>query len=163
MRIVSNASPLIFLTKVDLLGLLRKCFQQTLVPPGVVAEVGIDLPEFIEPRSLSEFGEAYVKGAIGRLHRGELEALVLAREQKIDLIALDDRAARRRAAQMTLKPIGTLGLLLLFRRRGLLDAAEASDKLDRLIHRHGLYLSDQLIEQAHRTLAVPSGDSEADR
>lgn len=49
---------MIFLTKVDLLGLLPLCFQQTFVPPGVVAEVGIDLPEFIEQRSLSEFGEA---------------------------------------------------------------------------------------------------------
>jgi predicted nucleic acid-binding protein len=163
MRIVSNASPLIFLGKIDLLGLLQQCFQETLVPPGVVAEVGIDLPRFIEQRSLSEFGEAYVSGAMGRLHRGELEALLLAREQKVEVVALDDRPARLRAAQMALKPIGTLGLLLLFQRRGLLGAIEAREKLDQLVHHHGLYLSDKLLEQARRTLATAPEDQGANR
>ncbi len=153
MRIVSNASPLIFLSKINSLGLLQHCFQQTLVPPGVVAEVGIDLPRFIDRQPLSDLGEAYVTGAIGSLHRGELEALVLAREQKADVIALDDGPARRRAVKMGLRPIGTIGLLVLFRGRGLLNAATAIEKLDQLVDQHGLYLSDSLLDEARQRLA----------
>lgn len=94
MKIVSNASPLIFLSKIDALGLLQRCFEETLVPVGVLAEIDMDLPPFLKRQSLSDLGEAYVSGAIGRLHRGELEAMLLAREQQIDWVAMDDRSAR---------------------------------------------------------------------
>jgi hypothetical protein len=57
-KLVSNASPLIFLTKIDALGWLQQCFQQTIVPPAVVAEVSMELPDFIEQRSLSDLGAA---------------------------------------------------------------------------------------------------------
>ena len=78
MRIVTNASPLIFLAKIDSLGLLQRCFARVLVPPAVVVETRLELPDFIEQSQLSEVGEAFVRGAIGSLHRGELEALTLA-------------------------------------------------------------------------------------
>jgi predicted nucleic acid-binding protein len=155
MKLVSNASPLIFLAKIDLIELLQHCFHQTLVPPAVVAEVGSDLPGFIEQRPLSDLGVAYVNGAIGSLHRGELEAMMLAREQKIDQVAMDDRSARRRAGAMGLQPIGTLGLLVLFQQRGLLQTVIAIEKLDRLVDQHGLYLSERLHEEARQTLAAP--------
>lgn len=51
MRLVTNASPWIFLAKVDLLSLLPSCFSQVLAPPAVVAETGLDLPYFIECRT----------------------------------------------------------------------------------------------------------------
>jgi len=68
-RIVTNASPLIFLTKIGALGLLQRCFSHVLVSPAVVAETRLDLPDFIEESRLSEVGEAFVRGAIGTLHR----------------------------------------------------------------------------------------------
>jgi predicted nucleic acid-binding protein len=107
-RLVTNASPLIFLAKLELLPMLRSCFRQVPAPPAVVAETRLDLPDFIERRNLSEIGHAFVRGAIGTLRRGEVEAMVLAREQGIDLVAIDDKAARSRASQLGLKPIGTL-------------------------------------------------------
>jgi predicted nucleic acid-binding protein len=155
MKLVSNASPLIFLAKVDLLGLLEPCFDQTLVPAGVVAEIAMDLPDFIKQQSLSDLGAAYVSGAIGSLHRGELETMVLAREQQIASVAMDDRLARRRAMTMGLRPIGTLGLLVLFQRRGLLASTRAAEKLDQLVDQHGLYLSQTLRAEAQRTLLQP--------
>jgi predicted nucleic acid-binding protein len=151
-KIVSNASPLIFLSKIDALGLLPGCFEETLVPAGVRAEIDMDLPPFLKRQSLSDLGEAYVSGAIGRLHRGELEAMVLAREQQIDWVAMDDRSARRRAVKMGLKPIGTLGLLVLFQRRGLLESTHAVEKLDQLVGEHGLYLSEALRAETRQTL-----------
>jgi hypothetical protein len=99
MRIVTNASPLIFLTKIDSLRLLQQCFSGVLAPPGVVAETGLDLPDFVEQSRLSGVGEAFVRGALGTLHRGEVETLVLARERNIDLVAVDDGAARRKLSR----------------------------------------------------------------
>jgi hypothetical protein len=75
-RLVTNASPWIFLAKIDVLSLLSSGFSQVLAPPAVVAETGLDLPDVIECGSLSEVGDAFVRGAVGTLHRGELEAMV---------------------------------------------------------------------------------------
>ena len=159
MKIVTNASPLIFLTKIDSLGLLQQCFSCVLVPPAVVAETALDLPGFIEESRLSDVGEAFVRGALGTLHRGELETLTLARERDIDLVAVDDGAARRKAVQMGLRPIGTVGFLVLAWRLGHLDEATALDKLDLLVERHGLYLSSAIRQQVREVLAGSHPDA----
>jgi len=51
-----------------------------------------NLPLIPEIRILpvSPFGAHFVEGALGRLHRGELEAMVLAREIQADHVLLDD-------------------------------------------------------------------------
>lgn len=159
MRLVANASPLIFLAKVELLPMLQSCILQVLAPPAVVAETGLDLPDFIERPSLSEIGQAFVRGAIGTLHRGEVEAMVLAREQGIDLVAIDDKAARNKAGQLGLRPIGTLGLIVLAVRLGHLDASTATRKLDALVDTHGLYLSPQIRRQILNRLGGSSPDA----
>lgn len=56
------------------------------------------------------------------LGKGESEAIVLAKEQRADLLILDDLAARKRALQEGLVVIGTLGLLERLRERGILPA-----------------------------------------
>ncbi|NEX19278.1 DUF3368 domain-containing protein [Thiorhodococcus mannitoliphagus] len=161
MRLVTNASPLIFLAKVELLSLLRSCFSPVLAPPAVVAETGLDLPDFIECRKLSEVGEAFVHGAVGALHRGggELEAMVLSREQGIDLVAIDDKAARSRASQLGLRPSGTLGLIVLAQRLGHLDAPTAMTKVDERVDIHRLYLSTQVRQQIRTQLGATFTDT----
>jgi predicted nucleic acid-binding protein len=158
-KIVTNASPLIFLSKIDSLGLLQQCFFDVLVPPAVLAETGLELPNFVEQSQLSDVGEAFVRGALGNLHRGELEALVLARERGCDLVAVDDGAARRKAAQMGLRPIGTVGILVLARRFGHLDEPTALAKLNLLVDRHGLYVSSALLQHVRHALAKPHPDA----
>lgn len=159
MRLVINASPWIFLTKIDSLSLLPSCFSQVLAPPAVVAETGFELPDFIECRQLSEVGDAFVRGAVGTLHRGELEAIVLAREQGIDLVAIDDKAARARARQLGLRPIGTLGLIVLAQRLGHLDAPTAITKVDELVDSHGLFVSTQARQQIRTQLGATLTDT----
>jgi len=59
MRLVVNASPLIFLAKVDALSLLPGCFAEILVPPAVVAEVrDLVLPASIQRAELTPEGAA---------------------------------------------------------------------------------------------------------
>jgi len=90
---------------------------------------------------------------LARCIRGELEALVLARETGADLIALNDRMARHRARRMGLEPIGTVGLLVLAHQRDLIDGQSAKTMIDSLIQAHGLYLSATILEQVRASLA----------
>ena len=85
--------------------------------------------------------------------------MVLAREQGIDLVAMDDKAARSRASQLGLRPIGSLGLIVLAVRLGHLDASTATGKIDALVDTHGLYLSTQIRRQIHSRLGGSSPDA----
>ena len=94
------------------LDLVRKIFDSTiLIPPAVARELaGRALPEWFEVRELREPLSARALEAF--LGAGESEALALALEAEADLVLLDDKAARRLAAQLRLAVVGTLGLLL---------------------------------------------------
>ena len=54
------------------------------------------------------------------LHKGEAEALVLAAELHVERLVLDDQDARRFADRCGLKVIGTLGILLAAKQRGVI-------------------------------------------
>lgn len=153
MKIVLNTSPIIFLGKINSLPLLGKCADEIHIPRAVLEELRDDaLPDFIEVRPLSAVGAAYVKGALGRLHQGELEAIILAQEVSADFVVLDDFLARRKAQHLEVKVIGTLGLLLLFEKRGLLTAEQAWQKILLLTQQHGLYLSSEILRQIQEKL-----------
>jgi len=122
MTVISNTSPLIFLAKVEALRLLPQCFDRIMVPHAVVKELGnFSLPSYIQPAMISPIGKAFVKGAIGRLHAGELEVIVLAQEAHADWVLIDDLLARQKAQRFGLKPMGTVGVLLLAQQRGLVS------------------------------------------
>lgn len=78
------------------------------------------------------------------LDAGESEAIVLARESGAKLILLDDRAARRKARTLGLPMIGTLGVLLMAKDRGLLPLLKPL--LDTL-QQVGFRMSNDLYQQ----------------
>lgn len=73
--------------------------------------------------------------------------MVLAKELSSDFVVLDDLLARRKAQRLALNVIGTLGLLLLFEKRGLLSADQLWQKINLLIQQHGFYLSQNMLNQ----------------
>ena len=86
MKIVLNTSPIIFLSKIDSLHLLVDCVDDIYAPQAVIEELrDYSPPSFIKARSLSTNGAAYAQGALGRLHQGELETMLLAQELSADL------------------------------------------------------------------------------
>lgn len=148
MRVVSNASPLIFLDAIEMLHLLGKCFEEVIITDSVRQEWGgSELPEFMEVRQISETGKAFVTGAIGRLHLGELETIVLAREMAIEIALMDDLLARRKATHMGIKPLGTLGILRMAIHRGFLTSKKVEKLVDDLISKHGMYLTQAVKEE----------------
>ncbi len=153
MKIVLNTSPIIFLGKINCLHLLENCVNEVFVPENVVHELGnYTLPHFINIKSLSVIGTAYLKGAIGRLHEGELSAIVLAQELKADYVILDDLLARQKAQRLGLNVMGTLGLLLLMEKRQLLSNTEVWQLIAELTQRHGMYLSTRILQQLREKL-----------
>ena len=62
---------------------------------------------------------------------GEAAAIVLALENNINLILIDDARARKVAIHNNLKPIGTLGILIKAKEKGLIGEVKSS--MDMLI------------------------------
>jgi predicted nucleic acid-binding protein len=155
MKIVLNTSPIIFLGKINCLHWLENCAAEIIAPKNVVLELGdYSLPSFIRVETLSMIGFAYVKGAIGRLHEGELSAIVLAQELSADFVVLDDLLARQKAQHLGLNVMGTLGLLLLMVKKGLLTNQQVWNYIGDLTQQHGMYLSPKIIEQLREKLSI---------
>lgn len=148
MKVALNTSPIIFLGKIDCLKFLTKCFAEIYIPKGVVDELhDYPLPPNLQIRALSSEGAAYVQGALGRLHQGELEAIILAQELFVDYVILDDLLARRKAQRLDIQVMGTLGILLLLKKRGLVSAETTWLKIEQLTRQHGLYVTPHLLQQ----------------
>ena len=125
MIVVADAGPLHYLIKIGKIDLLQIFFGEVLIPQSVREELGhLDAP--VKVRAWFESLPAWVTVAsaslLGRplpLGKGESEAIRLAQDRKADLILLDDKKARRIAEENGLTVTGTLGILFVAHRRGL--------------------------------------------
>ena len=142
-RVMCNASPVIGLLAINKLPLLWKLFDEVLIPETVYRELCADsqkhkneitlIKEAVKLGNLSIYqvknAEA-VKALYGKLHFGELEVIVGAKEEHIKLAVIDEKAARKMASDLLVDTIGILGILLLAKQRGLIDRVKLEvDKL----------------------------------
>lgn len=148
MILVFNASPVIVLAKAGLLEPFSKLGSPSMVPRAVVDEVlcaddpldpariwleGRDASmEMVASPPMSPFLAGWDLGA------GESAVISLAREQTGAVAVLDDLAARRCAQAHGIPVTGTLGLVLLAKKRGLIP--EVGPALDAIV-KAGLYVS----------------------
>ncbi len=140
MRVVTNSSVLIALGTIGRLSLLPAKFGQVHLPPAVwreVVEEGGGRPASVEiaqadwaiQTPLSD--AALANSLLQRLDEGEAEALALTKELAADRVLLDERSARSSAKSMGLVPLGTLGILILGKRNGLVHRLK--DETDHLL------------------------------
>ena len=80
------------------------------------------------------------------LDHGEAEAIALAKEIKADLILLDERAARKIAKSLSLKILGTVGVLIKAKQTENIDSLKVV--LDVLRNQAQFRISDSLYELA---------------
>ncbi len=128
MKVVSNASVLIALSSTGQMHLLSRLFGRVLIPESVCHEVvrrGEGRPGASEVAEASWIETRVTKAPAPALPKstlslGEADALALGHELGADLMLLDDREARAGARQLGLPLVGTLGILKLAYKRGLL-------------------------------------------
>lgn len=127
MMVISDASPLISLAAINHLDLLQRLFGQIFIPPAVHSEVcggrnRMGVPDYIKVQQVSNQG--VLQSLEISLHAGESAAIALGLENDGSLIILDDKEARETATRLGIRVIGTLGVLLLAKRRGTVELVE---------------------------------------
>jgi predicted nucleic acid-binding protein len=151
--VVADSGPLIALAIGRCLHLLDDLYGKVLVPDAVwreVTEVGhgkagaaeISAASWIERTALVHAPDPLLRAELGP---GEAEAIALAADRN-GLLIIDERQARRIAEIAYGLPVrGTVGTLVLAKRRGLI--VEVRPLLERM-RQGGYYLADALIEAA---------------
>jgi predicted nucleic acid-binding protein len=156
--VVINASPLITLFRSGQADLLPRLFSHIVVPEAVWQEVVLDEWEDTAARELSKQSwpvrEEVVcspRVAAWELGAGETAVLSHALSNPPLRAVIDDMDARRCAKTLNIPMLGTGGLLVLAKRRGLLlSVAEGIAKL----RDSGLWLSDDIV----RVLKTQAGE-----
>ncbi len=148
-RAVTNSTCLIGLERIDRLDILPQVFSTITIPIAVQAEVGISA-DWLTVRAVQNL--AVVASLKTQIDDGEAEAISLAMELGDVFIILDDRNARRIAEQLSLKVIGTVGMLLRAKHKGvvteikpLLTAMNQADfRISEAIVQNALRLAGEL-------------------
>lgn len=143
-KVMANTTPLIALSNIDQLELLHKLYGTVIIPQAVMDEIirepakqRVRNASWIKVKAIQDQSQKDIFRA--RLHAGEVEVMILAREQKADLVIIDDDAAKKTAKFLGLNVTGTLGVLLKAKREGYLKMVEPV--MIELI-RDGLFISD---------------------
>ena len=157
-KVVSNSSTLIHLAQLGRLDLLREFCKEILIPPAVwreVVEEGRGRPGAYEvEKAIQEKWIKVKRPADQRLLRllkrdldeGEAETIVLALEQKAELILLDQSEAREVAELYGLSKTGIIGILMRAKERGRITSLR--QELDRLREETGFWIDEALYRKA---------------
>jgi predicted nucleic acid-binding protein len=129
--LVVNASPLILLARIERLDLLVSLAKSIVVPAAVIREIQAGSDRDAAADRLNDFpsilrvDDQPVPDRIRFWDLGAGESQVLAHglQRPGSEVVLDDLAARRCARGLGLPMIGTLGIVILCRHRGVLGAA----------------------------------------
>ena len=140
MKIVSNSTPLIALSRINKLELLHSIFGSILIPNAVFDEVvleGVGKAGVMEVANAPWIIKMEVQNLLAvsmlqmDLDAGEAEAVVLAKELGADFLLLDEKKARRVARNLEIKHMGTVGILGLAATKGLISNIDSIfDKLE---------------------------------
>lgn len=149
---VSDASPLILLSRAGYLEFLELLNPPVQVPAAVAREIRQKGESDVTVQTLKRDSRLVIVNApplppeISRrdLGAGESAVLAVAQAHPGVLALLDDLAARRCAQALEIPVLGTAGLVLGAKRRGLIS--EARVIFERL-QAHGMYLSPRTLER----------------
>lgn len=131
MIVVANAGPLIALAQIGQFDILRSLYNRLYIPPAVNEEIvasghGRAGSEDVQNATWIDVIEIQDTTAVQllreRLDHGESQAIVLALELAADLMLIDEARGRRVAESRGLHKTGTVGTLIVAKKRGLITA-----------------------------------------
>jgi len=149
MTAISNTSPLILLEKAGHLWILERLFKEVVIPSSVDKEWlrpgGYIPPQWLSVVNLS--GEALrIAGSLyQKIDKGEADAIALFSTIKADWLLLDDLKGRQEAKSMGLPVVGTVGILVGAKRKGVIP--EIRPILD-ILKKHRFYIADEVLQKA---------------
>ncbi|WP_096225113.1 DUF3368 domain-containing protein [Geobacillus sp. FJAT-46040] len=156
-RVTVNSTPIIGLSIVGQLTLLSELFDEVYVPEAVYQEIVHNhAPRYYGKEELKRLvsegvfrlyheNRSLVESLYGKFHAGELEVIIGAKELGAQVVVMDEHAARSLSKQFLLRPIGTIGILILGKKNG--KITEVKSLLDTLLE-NGFYLSRRLYQEA---------------
>lgn len=156
MKVICNTSPIIGLLSIKRLSLLWQLFDEIIIPQAVYEELCVENENYreeiqaiescIKQGKISVYqieNSQMVRAMYGKLHYGELEVIVGAKEQNISLAIIDEKAARKMASEFLLDTIGIMGILLMAKKRGIIKEIRPDMEL---LRKSGYRISDGLFE-----------------
>ena len=158
--VICDASPLIFLAKLDRLELIAAVLEgEVFVLKCVVEEVATENTDPVERARLNAFFDSvevvdftaseYPSTSLSRSDRSTLQWAI---ENRADWLLADERLLRRIAAAEGISVVGFLGILVESARKGLLSAANARCAIDESVSRHGCRISVALYQRIRSEL-----------
>jgi len=156
--VVADTSPLRYLVQIDQVDLLPQLFEKIFIPsvvcdelrhpsaPQVVRNWMRSAPEWLEISVVKASGDP----SLGALDEGEKSAIALGLSLAADLLLIDDRRGVAAARAKGFEVIGTLGILDLAARRGIVNLADALARLRTTNFRRREELFDALLRQHNR-------------
>ena len=160
MRLISNASPLIFLAKIDKLELLEgyeviiaKQVYEEILKGGETGREDAHKIENLIKNNRIKVEETSINNELEKqnLGEGEKAAISLGIKKKIKLILLDERKARRVAKFYNLTPRGTIGVLSEALNKNKISKKEFKELIQKLI-KEGFRISEELIMELLREI-----------
>ena len=159
--IVCDASPLIFLAKMDRLDLIfsllgtdvvvLKCVaDEVTIPAESASEEQFRLQQFMARVRVIDFTES--DPAPSALSRSDRQSLTWAVRNYATWLLADEKLLRNTARGRGLATVGTLGLLVAAVKRGILNPTDAAQDLKGAVERHGFHISAALYQEAVREM-----------
>ena len=151
-KVIVNSTPLIALSHVKQLDLLRDLYGQVTIPRAVYNEISVKTDYSCKKAVDDALGWIVVEDIKNQmaknmyktqLHEGEVEVMILSLEQDADLVVIDDANAKKHAKYLNLNVTGTLGILIKAKQKGYIN--ELKPILEEMVEKH-IYLSDKLIK-----------------
>ena len=120
-KVIVNSTPIILLSNINQLELLKQLYETITIPQAVYDEVTAkpdsacqNLKNHFDWIKVEKIRNPIQKKMYeAKLHDGEVEVMILAQEEpKADLVILDDNSAKKTAKFLELSVTGTLGVLV---------------------------------------------------
>ena len=159
MKVVTNSTPLIALSKINRLELLQEVYRSIYIPEEVYTEVvvngvgksgaaEVEAADWIICQPVTDKDQVLILHYRTLIDLGECGAIVLAQEIGAERIIIDDRVARQVATAKGLSVIGTVGVLRVAKAQHIIPAVKPI--LDDL-RSYGTRISDKLYYQTLAT------------
>lgn len=157
MTVISGASPVVSLSRIEALRLRPALYDTVTLPEAVWNELVVDAEgqpratairnaTWIETQAVSNRG--LVRALRQDLDAGEAEAIALAVETDAPLLIMDEQHGRARAAHFEIPCVGVLGVFVEAKDRGHVRAVQPY--MDALREEAGFHISDALYQRVLR-------------